>query len=46
MGRGDHIPGQDDRVTCAVRNKEIPKSLAKSSEATDYVVQFLRRKML
>lgn len=32
--------GHDEHVTCGVCKKEIPKSAATSSEATDYVTYF------
>ena len=35
--------GQHEHVTCGVCNKEIPKSAATSSEATDYVTYFCGR---
>ncbi|NOZ10695.1 MAG: DUF3330 domain-containing protein [Gammaproteobacteria bacterium] len=33
-------PTEDEKVTCEICLKEIPKSAAKSEEANDYVAHF------
>src|SRR3569832_1917813 len=40
MGTARHSPPGEERVTCGMCKKEIPKSEATSSEATDYVSYF------
>src|SRR3569832_318198 len=40
MGTARHSPPGEERVTCGMCKKEIPKSEATSSEATEYVSYF------
>src|SRR3569832_538686 len=40
MGTARHSPPGEERVTCGMCKKEIQKSEATSSEATDYVSYF------